>query len=369
MSGSTPNGKMCNTDGPSFSIIEDRSGYFIINSVAQLLAYSLSAKNDGDNNACSPSDLYIMGSVNSNTTIYNKFNPWQFSSCSIASFSNFLKKTVDTSRGYTCLGLFLDVNADIPDVSGRLLGQEVTPDQQCRQLYGNNSFYTRYTDMASLSDICSSALNCQDPNDENQHYKLPALFGTSCGDGKMCINGQCVSDPFAPQVNENCVFGDRPGIVYESLTCSQFITNQNGRCYNDVNYRICCSSCNKVYKPILGCEYGDKLTGCQPENCLQYKTQCCKTCNYGTPFTPTTTTQRTTPVRTTYLPVPWPTIKFCNTGDPDLVPGICTSPSVCQTQRTSCCSYCSRVSSATVPVKVDLVHLILSTPVLYYLLN
>ncbi|KAH9499326.1 A disintegrin and metalloproteinase with thrombospondin motifs 7, partial [Bulinus truncatus] len=291
-------GTMCRNDGYSSSVIEGRKSLSLINTAAHELGHSLSAEHDGTKNLCRFEDRYIMAASNSAEDIYTMYHPWQFSSCSIKYFSDFLKRTADTSRGYTCLGFFLDVNSDIPDVTGRLMGQEVTPDQQCQQMYGSESYYCRKLN----EDICHS-MYCKDPNKDNWCFQQSALPGTSCGDGKICINGMCLDDPYAPQVNEGCIFGDKPGYVYQSMTCSQFVASHTGYCYNDIIYQLCYSSCDKVYKPIQ------------------------------VPWSTKPPTVKSTKISTTLLHVDTTksssgtSLTECRPGDPDIMPDLCTAPS------------------------------------------
>ncbi|KAK6958532.1 A disintegrin and metalloproteinase with thrombospondin motifs 7, partial [Biomphalaria glabrata] len=53
------------------------------------------------------------------------------------------------------------------------------------------------------------------------------------------------------------------------------------------------------------CEYGDRIIDCTKDHCLNSQVDCCGTCNYGTPFTPTYSTRRSTPKRlaTTVIPL------------------------------------------------------------------
>nr|KAI8744395.1 A disintegrin and metalloproteinase with thrombospondin motifs 7-like [Biomphalaria glabrata] len=156
---------------------------------------------------------------------------------------------------------------------------------------------------------------------------------------QVCINGQCVSDPYAPQIDENCAFGDRP-----SYSCSVYINDFMGNCYSTLGYRACCDTCNTMSRPVKGCEYGDRIIDCTKDHCLNSQVDCCGTCNYGTPFTPTYSTRRSTPERlaTTVNPlVLFTSIKDCEQGDQDLRPELCTNFSVCLIQPTQCCHYCS----------------------------
>ncbi|KAI8747901.1 ADAM family mig-17 [Biomphalaria glabrata] len=339
-------GTMCRTDGTSCSVIEDRNGYSTIDTATHELGHSLSAQHDGVTNLCSFSQRYIMAASNSIETHGTEYNPWQFSPCSISYFTSFLTRMLDTSRGHTCLAYAIEATSDIPDVSDKLLGQLVKPDQQCQQLYGKTSHYCRSVSGYTSLDICH-AMFCLDPLNPKICYHEAALTGTSCGDGKICINGHCVVDPFAPQADEKCLFGDTP-----DNTCPSLVQDFKGNCYRSVNYELCCDSCNNVSRPIRGCEYGDKNPACKPYYCTSHGQECCGTCNYGIPFTRTTSTTRTTPKRLATPAIPllmMTSVKECVLGDPDLRPELCTSPTICQTQPLQCCNYCSlHYSSATI---------------------
>ncbi|KAI8761486.1 A disintegrin and metalloproteinase with thrombospondin motifs 7, partial [Biomphalaria glabrata] len=333
---------MCRTNGKSCSVIEDRQEdrYSISTSqtVAHELAHGLSARHDGENNLCNASERYILGSSDAEKTPGTEYNPWLFSPCSVSYITSFLKKTLSSSRGYTCLVYAIEASADIPDVSDKLLGQVIKPDQQCQQFFGNDSFFCRASESRrSITEICQAML-CADVL---RGLCIPqiALTGTSCGDGKVCINGHCVSDPYAPQLDENCAFGDRP-----SNSCSWYINDFIGKCYSTLDYRSCCDTCNNVSRPVKGCEYGDRIIDCTKDHCLNSQVDCCGTCNYGTPFTPTYSTRRSTPKRlaTTVNPlVIFTSIKDCKPGDQDLRPELCTNIFVCLILPTQCCHYCS----------------------------
>ncbi|XP_055896706.1 uncharacterized protein LOC129928109 isoform X3 [Biomphalaria glabrata] len=298
---------------------------------------SLSARHDGENNLCNASERYIMGSPDAEKKPGTEYNPWLFSPCSVSYFTSFLKKKLSSSRGYTCLVYAVEASADIPDVSDKLLGQVIKPDQQCQQFFGNDSFFCRASESKrSITEICQAML-CADVL---RGLCIPqiALTGTSCGDGKVCINGHCVSDPYAPQLDENCAFGDRP-----SYSCSLFINDFMGNCYSTLGYRACCDTCNNVSRPVKGCEYRDRIIDCTKDHCLNSQVDCCGTCNYGTPFTPTYSTRRSTPKRSTTVNplVLFTSIKDCKPGDQDLRPELCTNFSICLIQPTQCCHYCS----------------------------
>ncbi|KAI8747905.1 ADAM family mig-17 [Biomphalaria glabrata] len=348
VSGSTFNATMCQTDGKSVSVIWDRQGYNYdtIDTVAHELAHSLSAFHDGEVYPCNDSQRYIMDISGAKLRPGTEFNPWRFSPCSIRHFTSFLEEKMDTSRGYRCLVYSIETSADIPDVNAKQWGQLVKPDQQCQQMYGSGSYVCRL-DKNYISTICR-IMYCFDPL-KNACYQISALIGTSCGDGKICIHGQCVSDPYAPQVNENCVLGDKPGD-----SCSSFVKGFNGVCYDSGNYIACCASCNEVSRPVLGCEYGDRIKGCTIVHCYGFKVDCCGTCKYGTPYNPTTSIRRTTPKRlatTVKRPVIFTLVKVCKPGDKDLRPELCTGITVCLIQPSICCSFCFKTTTTAATSK------------------
>ncbi|XP_055887584.1 uncharacterized protein LOC106068867 isoform X4 [Biomphalaria glabrata] len=337
---------MCRTDGTSCSVVEDRRGFAMILSTHEL-GHSLSAKHDGDGNSCSKYDRYIMSSGEfRKQTPETKYNPWQFSSCSVNYFTTFLTKIVSKSQGYNCLAYATEASDDIPDVSNKLLGQLIKPNQQCQLNYGKASYYCKGAENTRIEDICHS-LYCRDPLNSGDCKLMEAYIGTSCGDGKICMYGKCVSDPYAPQVDETCLFGD----VHEDH-CKSLISTFVGNCYHSKHYDLCCGTCNNMSRPIRGCEYGDKKENCQEYHCVKEKETCCGTCNYGTPYTPIT--RRNIPMRPTsakpLLIRNWPkAARDCEPGALDLRPDLCNSLSVCKDQFYLCCDYCSKYF--TLPTK------------------
>ncbi|CAL1545370.1 unnamed protein product [Lymnaea stagnalis] len=287
---------LCRTDGSSVSVIEEMNDYESIIIAAHELGHSLSAQHDGDDNYCSSSDRYIMAAVTGTAeTASTVYHPWQFSTCSVESFKSYLNQQLLTSRGVICLDGHPPMDNTIPDVSGRLLGQEIPPDQQCQATHGPDSRVCRGVQKIG-SDVCH-ALYCLDTGDY-LCYPKAALDGTTCGNLKICRSGQCVSDPQAPTADESCVFGDQPGIVWQGMTCPQFVNYFKGVCYNAQNQKICCKSCRDAYSTLRGCEYGDRFTNCTTQFCSQLPVDCCGTCNNGVPFT----TKPTTAVTVTYAP-------------------------------------------------------------------
>uniref|UniRef100_A0A0B6Z6Y3 Peptidase M12B domain-containing protein n=1 Tax=Arion vulgaris TaxID=1028688 RepID=A0A0B6Z6Y3_9EUPU len=290
---------LCRSDGTSTSIIQDFGGLQAVHTATHELGHSLSAEHDGSDNFCRAADRYIMSPGGYTVTESNKLNYWIFSFCSINSFSTYIDDILRTPSGIGCLTQQLPTSSDVPDVSDRLPGQEYTADDQCRMLYGNSSKMCRGKEFGLPADICTS-MYCSNPRTPGICYQYVAVMGTTCGNGKLCMDGKCVEDSRAP--TEDCVFGDEPGIVFDGQTCAQFVSSFSGYCYQDVVRNKCCKSCEKVYRSVAECEYGNTVLGCFSYDCLGATTktlkQCCETCNYGSPLS---VTQKRTTIRYTSL--------------------------------------------------------------------
>ncbi|BFZ04830.1 hypothetical protein BsWGS_07869 [Bradybaena similaris] len=273
---------LCRNDGKSASIVEDLGGFQCVDTATHELGHSLSAPHDGDGNICRSSDRFIMSSGGLPVTESNKFNPWLFSSCSVDKFTAFISTTLRTTAGRTCLTQQLAVSSGVASVGERLPGQEFSPDDQCRMIYGNGSRMCRGEEFGAASEICVSMF-CFDPSTTGTCYKQKATMGTTCGSGKLCLNGKCVTDSRAPTIDENCVYGDQPGPAFDGKTCAAFVGRFTGFCYQSVVRGRCCASCKNIALTLPGCQYGDNAGGCT-QNACKYgtattKQQCCGTCN------------------------------------------------------------------------------------------
>ncbi|CAL1548665.1 unnamed protein product, partial [Lymnaea stagnalis] len=162
-----------------------------------------------------------MAASNAQLTPTTQYNPWQFSSCSVGYFTSYIQTLMLTSRGQTCLTGRLPIDNSIPDVSGRLLGQQYSPDQQCQLIYGSRSYYCRGLGN-KFETICTS-MYCLDPKDKDMCYKVFAMAGTTCGSGKVCRSGHCVVDQRAPAVDEICIHGEQSGVIYQNMACPALI--------------------------------------------------------------------------------------------------------------------------------------------------
>ncbi|XP_012942181.1 uncharacterized protein LOC101852348 [Aplysia californica] len=286
---------LCRTDGYSVSVVEDLGGFQAVDTAAHELGHSLSARHDGDDNPCRSSDRYIMAGGSYPETNATRLNPWLFSSCSINYFNNFIQMQMRSSQGRTCLTQPLSVSASIPNVQDRLPGQEISPDDQCRMIYGSASRLCRGTEFGTVSDICTS-MYCYDPSTTGTCYEHTAARGTSCGNGKICLSGDCVSDARGVAMDDFCPFGDQPGIAFGEQECPDFVSSFTGYCYQLVVRGRCCASCKTHYRAVANCEYGDSVRGCDSSVCRfatsRYREQCCESCGVGNPISTTPASTR-----------------------------------------------------------------------------
>ncbi|VDI10080.1 Hypothetical predicted protein [Mytilus galloprovincialis] len=88
-------GRVCTTS--SQSIVEDGFNFVIISVAAHELGHCLSAEHDGEGNACSGSDAYIMASaVSPQTEAATATHPWIFSTCSTSYFTTYITNSLDS---------------------------------------------------------------------------------------------------------------------------------------------------------------------------------------------------------------------------------------------------------------------------------
>ncbi|KAI8781301.1 A disintegrin and metalloproteinase with thrombospondin motifs 5, partial [Biomphalaria glabrata] len=242
---------LCAGNEMQFSVVEDLGGYQTVETAAHELGHGLGARHDGDGNSCPSTDRYIMAGSSYAVTDSNRLNPWRFSQCSIQAMTSHIKTNLAKPNGKRCLIQSEAIVSSLPDVSQYLPGEVYSPDQQCRNQYGNESRYCRGTEFGNVSTICTSMF-CYDPvtGSKGICFEEKAAQGTTCGSEKQCIDGACVYVPNSPQVDETCAYGDQPGIAFNGKTCRQFVSGHPGYCYQTVVRTRCCASCQDFYRPF-----------------------------------------------------------------------------------------------------------------------
>ncbi|XP_064628044.1 A disintegrin and metalloproteinase with thrombospondin motifs like [Lineus longissimus] len=249
---------MCSRD--SYSVIEEAGVFSSEGTAAHELGHSLgAADHDGKKSAssCSQDSKYIMAPSNANVVDqYNYRNPYLFSSCSIRQFRDYFS----TLGASNCMSN--KASNSIPGWErpvGEMPGQILDAVAQCKGMQGDNSFPCPFNQ--KVADVCRG-LSCTTNNDGSKCSTTSlAARGTSCGDKKWCDEATCVSNRYAPSLDETCPYGDFPA-GFAGQQCASLIQGEPFRCYErDIRER-CCGSCKKIKQNKRGCEYGDHQKFC-----------------------------------------------------------------------------------------------------------
>ncbi|XP_061165279.1 A disintegrin and metalloproteinase with thrombospondin motifs 14-like [Saccostrea echinata] len=275
-------GTLC-TD-QAVSVVEDHFNFNVITVAAHELGHGLSAKHDGSGNSCNSDDAFVMAP---STIPVDNQNPWKFSACSTYYFTNYINKlNRDNNNCMTVLSQ--DFDPDALKQYTALPGEIYDADAQCRHIVGPNSGFCKSIYRQNFMSVCTK-LWCTRGDGSNGCVSAVAGDGIQCGNKKWCISGVCKYDECAPPGDESCLYGDREGVAITyngvDVTCSfEDIKKNPAVCYS-VN-TTCCRQCRNFYTGIIGCEYGDRATGCSKSHCPGNPSLCCGTCYNGTLSTP-----------------------------------------------------------------------------------
>ncbi|KAI5608567.1 A disintegrin and metalloproteinase with thrombospondin motifs 7 [Silurus asotus] len=243
----------------SCSINED-TGLPLAFTIAHELGHNFGIEHDGNSNNCEP--IGKRPFVMSPQLLYGT-SPPNWSRCSRQYITRFL----DRGWGW-CL--------DDPPGKNELASQPVLPGilysaaHQCRLQYGSSSLLCDDMDNVCSTLWCTVASAC--------HSKLDgAVDGTKCGEGKWCLNGECVSAGYMP---ENVHGGWEPWSEWSSCTrtCGAGVQNSQRDCVNPTpknggryclgerrRYRIC------NHEPCAKSQPSFRSIQCSKFNSVPYK--------------------------------------------------------------------------------------------------
>ncbi|KAK0171977.1 hypothetical protein PV328_005360 [Microctonus aethiopoides] len=153
-------------------VIGDNAGFEGIRTAAHELGHLLGAEHDGSDHLQCPAKY---GQIMSGASTVVK-NSGDWSNCSLSDLQSFLE-----SNKSTCL-------FNIPKGVGRVItrylpGKIQDANAQCRKITGTNAIIS---EKICQNLICASLNNYTSPD--------PAADGTSCGNGKLCLHLQCISE-------------------------------------------------------------------------------------------------------------------------------------------------------------------------------
>lgn len=294
----------------SVSVAEDQFDFTVLTTAAHELGHGLSAEHDGTGNSCNSADSYIMAAVAG--PVQNQ-NPWKFSTCSVNYFTTFINKLNQNNNNCMTV-LSPSYNPEALKQYTSLPGEIYDADSHCRHIFGAGYSFCKNLYNRNFSTVCTK-LWCRKPDGSGLCSSAVPGDGLHCGNKKWCLSGECKYDECAPPGDETCLYGDAQGVVFtynsKEITCSfEDIKNAPFVCYYVKDK--CCQQCRHFYTGIVGCEYGDKETGCSNNFCWSYPpSQCCGTCYTGptltTPSQEQTTTEYKNPCKsslTTATPTP-----------------------------------------------------------------
>ncbi|XP_052064693.1 uncharacterized protein LOC127704612 [Mytilus californianus] len=234
---------VCRQD--SVSIIEDRGGFDCIITATHELGHSLGARHDGDRNICTPQNKFIMTSIGGgDVTKQTVLNPFRFSECSKSYFLDRLQTL--NNQGHNCLSVrksYYDPR-EFAGLTSVATGQLFSPNKQCQMKLGDDSFYGWGGNLGSFKDVCTH-MACKSNKSSTSYNLYNAARGTSCGNKKWCINGECTYDQKAPAKDDACIHGDSLRSFAAYYSCANMISSDPSKCTDRYYRQFCCESCKQ----------------------------------------------------------------------------------------------------------------------------
>ncbi|XP_046570417.1 cell wall protein RBR3-like [Haliotis rubra] len=287
---------MCHPLGYSISLTRYRDSLVDdVIAAAHEIGHSLGAPHDDMHSSCTSSEINIMSGTHGSEDHVTQNNDYTFSACSVRAFEKHVTSLEVRGDSKTLSCLYdsiqpLSVSFLLPSLPGQLHDVH----RQCQMLYSPSSFFC-HIDIGGSENVCSR-MPCYNPRTRRCAYHT-AGEGTPCGNRKWCIAGACVHSADAPAKHADCVFGNRPGPVYQGQDCDQTLGSKRHLCYSQPNRQVCCDTCLKLATGPPGCEYGNNywnISSCSPDKCgepgSQYSRLCCETCQTASTTSATTTT-------------------------------------------------------------------------------
>ncbi|CAC5383818.1 Putative homeodomain transcription factor 1,Putative homeodomain transcription factor,Putative homeodomain transcription factor 2 [Mytilus coruscus] len=275
---------MATTMGGPVAIVEESfSDIKSIGIAAQELGRSLGARKDFDGNNCFPFELNIMTSKFTFPSKSKAPNLWKFSTCSIEYFEKYITDLLNiTTENCLLTSEPSAYIANVPEFLRQRSADIVNIDDQCRTVYGPESFLCRALQGSDFGSVCYGAY-CYVPQSQICSLILPG-DGTLCSNKSICFEGRCSFAERANETLEDCPFGDQPFIPPNNDICKERISIRGFDCYQPQLRITCCQSCADQYTGIGGCEYGDRWSLCNASLCATYDNytrdvRCCRKCS------------------------------------------------------------------------------------------
>ncbi|ESN91185.1 hypothetical protein HELRODRAFT_194517 [Helobdella robusta] len=275
------------------AMVVDTGGYSTADLASHEIGHNLGANHDGERgkegNNCNGNDQFLMTAIQQAQQM--PLNHQKFSPCSVKYFDDKVDALKKINKN--CLKPKEKTTAE--DFSSQLSvlpGQKFDIDEQCRYIYGPESYYCRRA--SSPENTICEEVYCFDSKQKRclGGNRYSAYDGTSCANKKWCMDKKCVYDAKAPVLKETCPFGDSVEPIEYSgrLTKCSDLKQQRRVCTeNEFMAKYCCGTCEQVAKEgPQECQEGyldyynncDEMTRGNLQLCEQsyYLENCCKTC-------------------------------------------------------------------------------------------